>query len=282
MNQLNCDIIKDLMPSYLDNLCSDSSRKAVEDHLQECASCRAILETLRSTNLVSAKAETKQLDFMKKVRQHYTRQSTAKVLLLFTLTLLILVLNTCFFWKSTQKIILYYYILFPVLSLGTWFLLSDSREKPKQDPLRTVCGLISVLGILCGLFLEYFLCRALASSSDSVLVFGLKLHQTGPWCNTILISIAAIELVVFAVLSTDALRKGHSLGILPTLSLSGCILCLTFRLLLFFMSEHNNMQLYILSINRIVLLETSAILLVEYLAGKFRKRHLQTDSPGSL
>ena len=33
MNQLNCDIIKDLMPSYLDNLCSDSSRKAVEDHL---------------------------------------------------------------------------------------------------------------------------------------------------------------------------------------------------------------------------------------------------------
>ncbi len=281
MNQLDCDIVRDLMPSYLDHLCSESSRKAVECHVETCALCRENLETLRSTSLVSQEAEKAQIDFMKKVRQHYVRNHYGKVLLLFVLSLLILVLSTCFFLKSTIDITLYYYILFPVLSLGTWFLLSDCREKPKQGPIRTICGLISILGILAGLSAEYFLCRAVGSPSINTL-FGHPLHQTGPWITACLIGMAAVELLLYAFLTVDALRQGYSLGILPVLSLAGCILCLAFRLLLYGMSDYDALLTSVWQINGIILLEAGGVSLIEFLVKKIQERHLQAGIPGSL
>lgn len=46
--KLNCDIVADLLPGYLDNTCSGESRRAVEAHLAECNDCRELLEELRS------------------------------------------------------------------------------------------------------------------------------------------------------------------------------------------------------------------------------------------
>ena len=45
---LNCEIVADLLPSYLDNTCSEESRRAVEAHMAECPACRELLETLRA------------------------------------------------------------------------------------------------------------------------------------------------------------------------------------------------------------------------------------------
>ena len=36
----DCDIIKDLMPLYIDDLLSDNSKKFVEDHINNCESCK--------------------------------------------------------------------------------------------------------------------------------------------------------------------------------------------------------------------------------------------------
>ena len=46
---MKCEIIKDLIPLYLDNVCSEDSRKLVEDHLSECSECR-IYEGIRNGN----------------------------------------------------------------------------------------------------------------------------------------------------------------------------------------------------------------------------------------
>jgi len=35
-----CGIIKDLLPLYIDDVCNEESRRAVEEHLAECESCR--------------------------------------------------------------------------------------------------------------------------------------------------------------------------------------------------------------------------------------------------
>ena len=45
----NCDMIKDLLPLYADDVCSDESRKTVEEHIKECADCRTELEKLRKS-----------------------------------------------------------------------------------------------------------------------------------------------------------------------------------------------------------------------------------------
>lgn len=44
-NQINCDIIKDLIPLYSEGLCSDAGKAAVERHIEGCEGCRKLLET---------------------------------------------------------------------------------------------------------------------------------------------------------------------------------------------------------------------------------------------
>lgn len=38
--KVTCEIVEDLLPLYVDNVCSEQSRLAVEEHLQECEKCR--------------------------------------------------------------------------------------------------------------------------------------------------------------------------------------------------------------------------------------------------
>ncbi|MBO2515671.1 MAG: hypothetical protein CW338_00140 [Clostridiales bacterium] len=40
---MNCDIIQDLLPLYQDDVCSPTTKAAVEEHLNECADCRKLL-----------------------------------------------------------------------------------------------------------------------------------------------------------------------------------------------------------------------------------------------
>lgn len=44
----DCGMIQDLLPLYQDDVCSDASRTAVEQHLTECEVCRTALEKLRN------------------------------------------------------------------------------------------------------------------------------------------------------------------------------------------------------------------------------------------
>ena len=42
--KLNCEIVQDLLPLYIDEVCSLASREAVEAHIRQCESCRKALE----------------------------------------------------------------------------------------------------------------------------------------------------------------------------------------------------------------------------------------------
>lgn len=44
-----CSVIQDLLPLYIDGVCSQESRKLVETHLAECTVCGQILEEMKST-----------------------------------------------------------------------------------------------------------------------------------------------------------------------------------------------------------------------------------------
>ena len=48
MSKMNCEIIKDLLPLYIDNVCSTESRNAVEEHINNCPICEAELVKLQN------------------------------------------------------------------------------------------------------------------------------------------------------------------------------------------------------------------------------------------
>ena len=47
----DCDVIRDLLPLYTDEACSEKSRDLVNEHLQECPACQELLHRLRETEI---------------------------------------------------------------------------------------------------------------------------------------------------------------------------------------------------------------------------------------
>ena len=45
-NNLTCEIVEDLMPSYIDSLTSEVTNKAVREHLSQCDKCKNKLDTM--------------------------------------------------------------------------------------------------------------------------------------------------------------------------------------------------------------------------------------------
>ena len=53
MNNTECDVIRDLLPLYADDACSEKSRALVNEHLLDCAECRDVLQRLRDSEIES-------------------------------------------------------------------------------------------------------------------------------------------------------------------------------------------------------------------------------------
>ena len=43
-----CEIIRDLLPLYIDDVCSEESRRAIENHLAECEECMKYYQSMKS------------------------------------------------------------------------------------------------------------------------------------------------------------------------------------------------------------------------------------------
>lgn len=47
MSKISCEIIRDILPLYYDNVCSDDSKRMVEEHLDNCQSCKLEFDRLK-------------------------------------------------------------------------------------------------------------------------------------------------------------------------------------------------------------------------------------------
>lgn len=75
---LSCKVIEDLLPLYVDGVCSKESAEAVEAHLSQCAACRGALTALQNANDV-AKAENvvteeRQAEALRRVKRRIARR----------------------------------------------------------------------------------------------------------------------------------------------------------------------------------------------------------------
>lgn len=57
-----CDVVKDLMPLYIDDVLSENSKMFVKDHIDSCESCRKFYEKLSSEIKIPVSRETRKND----------------------------------------------------------------------------------------------------------------------------------------------------------------------------------------------------------------------------
>ena len=70
----SCEVVRDLIPLYLDDVASASSRRVVEAHLAECDGCRALLRQMRNEELEQAIAGERE-DVIAGQRRFFQRRS---------------------------------------------------------------------------------------------------------------------------------------------------------------------------------------------------------------
>lgn len=78
-----CGIIKDLLPLYIDEVCNEESRQAVESHLTECEACRKYHEAMKVTEgYVDKESQEDQnmVNSLKTVKNKLRKRITAIVL----------------------------------------------------------------------------------------------------------------------------------------------------------------------------------------------------------
>ncbi len=73
--QLPCDIVRDLMPTYADELTSETTNQAIREHLETCADCKAQYQRMTGhIDVPEVKPEEqKEIDFLKKTRKRFIR-----------------------------------------------------------------------------------------------------------------------------------------------------------------------------------------------------------------
>ena len=87
-NDLTCEVVRDLLPSYVDGLTNDVSNQAVEQHIKICENCRKLYHEMQETvngeylseqdlEQMGRKADFKvpsEIDYLKKIRRKKIRK----------------------------------------------------------------------------------------------------------------------------------------------------------------------------------------------------------------
>lgn len=69
-NELPCEVVRDLFPSYIDGLTGKTTNEMIKEHVEECAPCKEILVAMQApTNPAFSIEEKKTVDFLKKNRK---------------------------------------------------------------------------------------------------------------------------------------------------------------------------------------------------------------------
>ena len=94
--KISCDVAKDLLPLYAEDICSDDSKRLLQEHLQTCGDCRVQYERMKNAVLFpegdretdEQGAEISLSAYAKKIRRR-------RMLLRCLIPVLILVLGFC-------------------------------------------------------------------------------------------------------------------------------------------------------------------------------------------
>ena len=66
---MKCEIIKDLLPSYVDELTSEESNEEIEEHLKHCSECNDYLKGIKKEIEVEKMEKDKNIEIFIKLRQ---------------------------------------------------------------------------------------------------------------------------------------------------------------------------------------------------------------------
>lgn len=99
MSKINCSLIKDLLPLYIDDLCSKETTEIVGNHLEICEDCNKEYETLKTEPKVKPQEDNSQ-ELIKKVNKKFGKDKKKAVIKTISIILgIVVVISIVAFFK---------------------------------------------------------------------------------------------------------------------------------------------------------------------------------------
>lgn len=86
MKKISCNVIQDLIPLYIERICSEESNELISDHIQECKECRMSLEEAEKSLFEKMEfpqkenIEKEEFEIFKKIIKKYQKQAMKKII----------------------------------------------------------------------------------------------------------------------------------------------------------------------------------------------------------
>lgn len=74
MNRMPCYIVKDLLPSYADDVLSDASKKDIKNHLEECVECKKLYDEMISKD-INVSTNKEEANLIRKVKNKMNKKT---------------------------------------------------------------------------------------------------------------------------------------------------------------------------------------------------------------
>lgn len=121
--KLDCEIIKDLLPLYADNVCSGKSKAAVEEHLKECAACGEELKAMKDPKLLKLEKGTV-------IIGRYRRILMNKIVFFLICVLVFPLVNAAYAFQTGTAI--HETVLFTIISMLTFVYIPAVMQKKRS------------------------------------------------------------------------------------------------------------------------------------------------------
>lgn len=212
MNKSNCEIIRDILPLYVDSACSAESRGFIEDHIKECEECKKLLKLMQEEEYIpktESVSEDKGVEILKKVNKKIVR----KQITIAAITAIIFGGIWAYFFIfetnnpyknnfgaeiSNVEDIMYYfkYAFFPyivlfIVVIANFFKFMSLRKSGENSTPKAFSGVDLVIDVLCGVAMGAGLVF------QGVLADNNATGSAG-WCSVLLI-ISLISFIIFII-----------------------------------------------------------------------------------
>lgn len=226
MNKITCDIIQDLIPSYVDGICTDATKECVNEHMRECDSCTNLIELYRDVQITDPTMEQKQIDGFKK----FHRQM--KFMNLYSLMLVLLLIGLGIYTFCTNYIVLstiIYYVLFPVCLVGLYLFTEKKVPLKSAEKKDYLLASLSIIDTACAIG---FMLYAINNTINGKTVFSVEQAQLGPFVNKVWGILFLLQVIGFIYLLVRMIRHNINNKIMICLLMTGMFLLLSYVTLL--------------------------------------------------
>lgn len=215
---LNCNVIHDLLPSYIDGICSEDSKEIIENHISSCADCAELIKALRDSEIMEGNREIKQIAYMKKIKKHAGKKE------FFGLGILIatIIIGSRIFMQHYGAVPLWLYLtLMPLILFDAHFVLADHITENRHTTQKTFLILASILLLCFGISLAFISMHWIKRGNYP---FGIKASELGGFLNAVYLALALCQLAIFTAASALTFKTSNTHSLAVSISIIGLFL----------------------------------------------------------